>query len=104
VFLGYINLHKGFKCLDLAEGHIYISRDVVFDERVFPFASLRPNAGARLRVEMHLLTDVLLNPTSSLGNVNLSDHNTGSPMPANPPSNSGGDLIHAEIFFETRNY
>lgn len=96
MFLGYSNLHKEFKCLDLAEGCIYISRDVVFDERVFPFTSLRPNAGAWLRAEMHLLPDVLLNPTSSLGNVNLSDHNTSSPMPANPPSSSGGDLIHAE--------
>jgi hypothetical protein len=25
VFLGYINMHKGFKCLDIAKGRIYIS-------------------------------------------------------------------------------
>jgi len=30
VFLGYSNLHKGFKCLDVKEGRVYISRDVVF--------------------------------------------------------------------------
>jgi histone deacetylase 1/2 len=35
-FLGYSNMHKGFKCLDISSGRIYISRDVVFDERVFP--------------------------------------------------------------------
>lgn len=32
VFLGYSSLHKGFKCLDISTGRIYISRDVVFDE------------------------------------------------------------------------
>jgi len=35
VFVGYSNLHKGFKCLDVSSGHIYISRDVVFDEASF---------------------------------------------------------------------
>lgn len=29
-FLGYSAMHKGFKCLDISTGHIYISRDVVF--------------------------------------------------------------------------
>jgi hypothetical protein len=32
VFVGYSNLHKGYKCLDVANGRIYISRDVIFDE------------------------------------------------------------------------
>jgi histone deacetylase 1/2 len=34
-FLGYSNLHKGFKCLDISTGRVYISRDVVFDENFF---------------------------------------------------------------------
>ena len=55
VFLGYSSLHKGFKCLDPTTGRIYISRDVVFDEEVFPFASMHSNAGARLRNEISLL-------------------------------------------------
>jgi hypothetical protein len=42
-------MHKGVKCLDISTGRIYISRDVVFDENVFPFASLHPNAGALLK-------------------------------------------------------
>ena len=37
VFLGYNNLHKGFKCLEPNEGRVYISRDVTFDENVFSF-------------------------------------------------------------------
>jgi histone deacetylase 1/2 len=52
VFIGYSNMHKGFKCLDPSNGRVYISRDVIFDEQVFLFASLRPNAGARLRAEI----------------------------------------------------
>jgi histone deacetylase 1/2 len=55
VFVGYSNSHKGYKCLDISSGRLYISRDIVFDEIVFPFASLHDNAGARLRAEINLL-------------------------------------------------
>jgi hypothetical protein len=47
VFLGYSNMHKGFKCIDIPSGHIYIFRDVIFDESVFPFAPLNSNASVR---------------------------------------------------------
>jgi hypothetical protein len=59
IFLGYNNLHKGFKCLDVAEGRVYISHDVIFYEIVYPFSKLNPNASTHLRVE------VLLLPTDS---------------------------------------
>lgn len=49
LFLGYNHLHKGFKCLDVSTGRVYISRDVVFDENIFPFSKLHDNANARLR-------------------------------------------------------
>jgi histone deacetylase 1/2 len=62
VFLGYSNLHKGFKCLDINTGRIYISRDVIFDEEVFPFSHLHSNAGARLRSKILLLPTSLRNP------------------------------------------
>jgi hypothetical protein len=39
--------------LQLAES--IFSRDVVFDENIFPFAELHPNAGRRLREEILLL-------------------------------------------------
>lgn len=32
-------MHKGYKCLDKQTGRIYISRDVVFDESCFQFAT-----------------------------------------------------------------
>jgi hypothetical protein len=52
-------MHKGVKCLDVSTGRVYISRDVVFDENLFPFSDLHPNAGRRLK------EDILLLPSSS---------------------------------------
>ena len=40
VFLGYSAFHKGYKCLHVPSNRVYISRDVIFDENVFPFANL----------------------------------------------------------------
>jgi hypothetical protein len=62
VFLGYSNMYKGFKCLDANTGriYIYISRDIVFDENIFPFSKLHPNAGAKLRSEIFLLPPSLV--------------------------------------------
>ena len=37
VFLGYSSMHLGYRCLSLTTNRIYISRDVIFDEQVFPF-------------------------------------------------------------------
>jgi histone deacetylase 1/2 len=73
VFLRYSLRHKGVKCLEISTGRVYISRDVVFDENVFPFALLRQ--------ELLLLPD-LLNP--SVGGTNNDDYmpNTCSHMPA----------------------
>lgn len=76
-------MHKGFKCLDPAEGRIYISRDVVFDESIFPFSSLRPNVGAQLQAEIALLPPSLLSPNDSFGNTTLLDQYTSPPVSTN---------------------
>ena len=48
VFLGYSSLHKRYKCLDNDSGRVYISRDVIFDENVFPFKRAPPNSSPTL--------------------------------------------------------
>jgi hypothetical protein len=78
VLLGYRNMHKGFKCLDISSGRIYVSCDAIFDELIFPFASLNSNAGA------HYHSDVLLLPspnTRDNGSTTMTNENTISVLP-----------------------
>ncbi|CAL9017132.1 unnamed protein product [Prunus brigantina] len=37
VFIGYDGNYKGYRCLDMASGWVYISRHVTFDEHTFPY-------------------------------------------------------------------
>lgn len=39
VFLGYNEKYKGYRCLYPPTGRVYISRHILFDENVFPFAT-----------------------------------------------------------------
>ncbi|KAM2315364.1 hypothetical protein ACFX1S_028273 [Malus domestica] len=41
VFIGYDNNYKGYRCLDVASGKVYISRNVQFDELTFPYKDRR---------------------------------------------------------------
>jgi histone deacetylase 1/2 len=91
VFLGYSNMHKGFKCLDISEGRIYISRDVVFDETLFPFAGLHSNAGTRFRSEVLLLPD----PGGMNSESHLFDIPSGAPNPPGVDADDFSDLQHA---------
>lgn len=88
VFVGYSNTHKGFKCLDPSEGRIYISRDVVFDETVFPLVDLHPNAGARLRAKLQVLPEILLNPSMTFGDAKIHDQHLSFPNQTNSGSST----------------
>jgi hypothetical protein len=37
-------VHKGYKCLHVPTNRVHISRDVTFDEYLFPFASISHHA------------------------------------------------------------
>ncbi len=43
IFIGYSPSHRGYKCLHLPTSRIYISRNVIFDEYVFPFQNSSPS-------------------------------------------------------------
>jgi hypothetical protein len=81
VFLGYNQQHKGYKCLEPSTGRVYISRDVVFDETMFPFSELHPNAGAQLCSKI-LLHPMLLNSCGGLGVGVANMHDAANPNPA----------------------
>jgi hypothetical protein len=74
VFLGYSFCHKGVKCLDVTTGRVYISWDVVFDENIFWFAELHPNAGRRLHEEILLLPSDTSISESHDGGAHSNDH------------------------------
>jgi histone deacetylase 1/2 len=93
VFLGYSDMHKGFKCLEISSGRIHISRDVVFDETEFPFSKLHSNAGARLQEEISLLSPNLLNIYES--------EQLGGRM-TNLPANPDNSCVFGEDFSENR--
>ncbi|XP_066385209.1 uncharacterized protein [Miscanthus floridulus] len=72
-------------------GRVYISRDIVFDENVFPFSELHPNAGARLRAEISLLPESLLRSTS-FGDAKLHDRHVTNSVPNTVSSSPGCQL------------
>jgi hypothetical protein len=75
-------MHKGFKCLEISIGHIYISHDVIFDESIFSFVSLHPTTGA------YYHSDILLEPPTVSGdNIFTNVHNV-STLPVMSASDS----------------
>jgi hypothetical protein len=46
VLLGYNPNHKWYECLEVSLGRVYVSRDAVFDETMFPILEMHSNAGA----------------------------------------------------------
>lgn len=69
---------------------IYISRDVIFDEIVFLFQSLHPNARALLKSEILLLPQILLNPSHTGARVLDHDHMINS-------SNNPAEFAFSEL-------
>jgi hypothetical protein len=93
-------MHKGFRCLDVAKGRVYISCDVVFDESIYHISNLSPNASACLRAKIQLLPSNLLPPSTFPSGGKFRDDSTDN-MHAIPIStNTSRCLDDAEIFWE----
>jgi hypothetical protein len=74
VLLGYNPNHKWYECLEVSLGRVYVSRDAVFDETMFPILEMHSNAGAWLKDEISLLHPMLF--STNLGcNVDITSAN-----------------------------
>lgn len=77
LFLGYSLSHKGYKCM-AADGRIYISKDVIFDELSFPFPRLFGDAASGSAAtastsSQHTLTVLSVPPTATTSATTASD-------------------------------
>jgi hypothetical protein len=89
VFIGYGELHKGYKCLYIPIGRVYISRDVIFDEHVFPFSKLPKNASCSTFINVSAL--LIPSPTSLTGHYD--DVTILTPGSTNMPAGNPNDPI-----------
>jgi hypothetical protein len=84
-------MHKGYKCLEVSTGRVYISCDVTFDKDVFPFSELNPNVGARLRSDVALLHPTLFR--HDCGDITIHDHITDNPLETNNVLELTGEIL-----------
>ncbi|PKU81996.1 Retrovirus-related Pol polyprotein from transposon TNT 1-94 [Dendrobium catenatum] len=70
VFLGYSEKYKGYKCLDISNNKILLSRHVIFDENSFPFLATQQGS---IQEPSDTLPFQFLTPTSVVQKQNASN-------------------------------
>ncbi|KAI0520641.1 hypothetical protein KFK09_008119 [Dendrobium nobile] len=95
LFLGYVTHTKGYKCLDLSIGRLYISHRVHFHENIFPYIStINPNQytlEASSTNSYTLVPASTINPgltNNSITSTNTTPPNTTAPHSPNQPTTS----------------
>jgi hypothetical protein len=88
LFLGYSQHHKGYKCLHIDYGRVYISRDVIFHEDQFPFADVPSVSTSPSPVQAPVLPPLLATPpaTSQLQIPAVVSPSNFISSPPSPPS------------------
>jgi histone deacetylase 1/2 len=85
VFLGYSSSHKGYKCFDRSTGRIYLSRDVVFDESLFPFSHISNSEEQTPQNSHHpTILPTLAKATQYTENALIFPQNLENPYPGEP--------------------
>ncbi|CAA7040888.1 unnamed protein product [Microthlaspi erraticum] len=102
IFIGYPFGRKGWRVYDLESGKVSVSRDVVFCEDIFPFASTSSESSS---TESALANDVIdifnIDDNLSFGSTNIStaadtaglDNTTSGPSPITEPISDSAVVI-----------
>jgi len=86
VFLGYSTHHKGYKCLHIESGKMYISRDVIFHENSFPFAAVNSVTESPSPIQNSVLPLLFPSTVSTRPSPTLTaSPSTSSSSPSPPP-------------------
>lgn len=96
VFFGYNNFYKGYKCLDKQTRCVYISRDVIFDQFVFPFAEDSATHTISFQPNDVLLPLHLTSPNTIPSTVRDHVPDFATPLPSASVTNLVGDADAAE--------
>ena len=84
VFLGYPNGMKAYRLYDIHTKHIFVSRDVIFHEEVFPFRSVTDIAS----LIDPFLDLVLPNPSLDISHTSSTPTSSQHPLPPDPSESS----------------
>lgn len=106
VFLGYPFGVKGYKLLDLATKKIFISRDVLFHETVFPFISSSYSSSSHSTITLHhlfpfvaTLADSLLPFSSSIPEPHLAPASSTQLLDHTHSSTDSSLLVSESILY-----
>ncbi len=110
VFLGCSLNHKGYRCLRISSGRIYIACNVVFDESQFPFATVSNSSSSSVSSLVLLPFRLQLDSTSSLSSLPSSplnmehcssptdpltmQHSVPQPTPSHPMVTRSKNNVH----------
>jgi len=87
IFIGYPSNSKGYKLYDLASKYIFVSRDVIFHEHIFPFDSQLTNFNSTgCFVIPHPISDINSSSPTSVHSQPSVTHNTSHVLTHNSSS------------------
>jgi hypothetical protein len=95
VFLGYSSMHKGYKCLHVPTGRVYLSRDVIFDEGSFLFAA--PGTSPPKPISEHTLLLTLPTPPMNTTDQHVDWTINSTPHVASNYASSGASRLQEQV-------
>jgi hypothetical protein len=93
-FLGYSTIHKGYYCLHIPSGRIYVSQHVTFDDHTFPFMDQINSAHAPISSTSQRTVLTILPPVP-MSNISSNSSQTDAPNTTiGSTSGTNTDITH----------